>query len=102
MSARMRIDRLFLFSTAALAIAGFVIFLSASLGLLAGSGASFSTVALKQAVSLLVGGAAFYLFSRINYTLWRKTAWMVLVGSIAVNLVLFVPQLTLHYNGASR
>ncbi|MDB5239037.1 MAG: Cell division protein FtsW [Candidatus Parcubacteria bacterium] len=103
MSARRpHIDRLFLFSTAALALAGFVIFLSASLGLLAGTNAVFGTVALKQAAALLMGGAAFYLFSRINYTIWRKFAWIILAGAIGINLLLFIPQLTLHYNGASR
>jgi cell division protein FtsW len=102
MAVRPRIDRLFLFSTAALAICGFIIFLSASLGLLAGSNANFSTIALKQGASLLMGGAAFFIFSRIKYTLWRKFAWIILAGAIAINLVLFIPQLTLHYNGASR
>ncbi len=102
MSARPRIDRLFLFSTAALAVAGFVIFLSASLGLLSGSGASFGSVALKQAASLVMGGIAFYIFSRIKYTVWRKSAWIILGGAILVNLLLFIPALTLHYNGASR
>ncbi len=97
-----RIDRLFLFSTAALALAGFVIFLSASLGLLAGSNANFGTVAFKQGLSLLMGGAAFFIFSRIKYTIWRKFAWMILAGAIAINLLLFIPQLTLHFNGASR
>jgi cell division protein FtsW len=102
MSARLPIDKLFLFSTAALTVAGFTIFLSASLGLLAGSGANFGTVALKQAISLALGGIAFYAFSRIKYTLWRRLAWIILGGAIAVNLLLFIPQLTLHYNGASR
>ncbi len=58
MSARPRIHRLYLFSTAALALAGFVIFLSASLGLLAGNGASFGSGALKPAASLDMGGTA--------------------------------------------
>ncbi len=102
MSAKPRIDRLFLFSTAALAIAGFIIFLSASLGLLASGGASFGTVAMKQAASLLLGGALFYVFSKIKYTVLRKFALLIIAAAVGVNLLLFIPALTLHYNGASR
>jgi len=97
-----RIDRFFLYSTAAITAAGFVIFLSASLGLLSQTGATFGSVAMKQALSLLIGAAAFFFFSRIKYTLWRKTATLILIGAVCLNLLLFIPSLTLHYNGASR
>ncbi len=101
-SSRPKIDRFFLFSTLALAIAGFVMFLSASLGLLAGGTASFSTVAMKQAASLFIGIACFWTFSRIPYRLLRRVALFVLIGAVAVNLLLFIPSLALHVNGASR
>ena len=97
-----KIDRFFLISVVTLTTAGFVIFLSASLGLLAQSGASFGSVALKQAISLLIGIGFFYLFSKIKYTWLRKFALFILVGAIAINLLLFIPRFTLHYNGASR
>lgn len=96
------IDRFFLYATALLTFAGFVIFLSASLGLLTQAGATFGSVALKQTISLLIGGAAFLIFSRVRYDLFRKFALPVLVGAILINLLLFVPFLTLHYNGATR
>ncbi|MBP6858481.1 MAG: cell division protein FtsW [Candidatus Pacebacteria bacterium] len=97
-----KIDRFFLFSVIALTIAGFVIFLSAALGLLARDGADFSLVALKQAVSLVIGVGAFYLFSRFNYHKLRAAAFFILIGAIIVNLLLFIPGLSLHHGGAAR
>jgi len=102
MASRARIDTFFLSSTALLAVAGFVIFLSASLGLLAQNGASFGSVALKQALSLAIGAGAFYLFSRVKYTFLRRISLGILVAAVGVNLLLFIPALALHYNGASR
>ncbi|MEN9913029.1 MAG: stage sporulation protein cell division protein FtsW [Candidatus Parcubacteria bacterium] len=97
-----KIDRFFLFSVAALTIAGFVIFLSAALGLLARDGADFSMVALKQAISLVIGVGAFWGFSRFNYHRLRSAAFFILIGSIIVNLLLFIPALSLNHGGAAR
>jgi len=97
-----KIDRFFLTSVAILTIVGFVIFLSASLGLLAQTGASFETVALKQGISLLIGIIFFFAFSRLKYTWLRKFSLIILLGAIVVNLLLFIPSLTFHYNGATR
>lgn len=96
------INRFFLFSVAALTLCGFVIFLSASLGLLAVNGSSFATVAAKQAVSLLLGIVGFIILAKIDYTFFRKTAFFIFLGAIVVNLLLFVPRFTIHFNGASR
>ncbi len=96
------IDRFFLFSVAALTLVGFVIFLSASLGLLAQTGASFATVAVKQSVSLIIGIVLFFVFSRIKYQFIRKMAFFGLVGAVVINLLLFIPGLALYHGGASR
>jgi cell division protein FtsW len=97
-----KIDRFFLISVSVLTLAGFIIFLSASLGLLAQDGASFNTVALKQGISLVLGIIGFIVFSKIPYQWLRKSALFILIGAIVINLLLFVPSLTFHYNGASR
>ena len=97
-----RIDRFFLISVGVLTLFGFVIFLSASLGLLAQNGANFGTVADKQAVSLVIGLICFYMFSQIDYTWLRKLALPIFLGAIVINLLLFIPGLALHVNGASR
>ncbi len=97
-----KIDKFFLITVGVLTLAGFTIFLSASLGLLAQTGASFGTVAIKQAISLAIGIVFFIIFSRIHYNNLRKFALFILLGALAVNLLLFIPSLTLHFNGASR
>lgn len=102
MSAPNKIDRFFLISVSVLTLFGFVIFLSASLGLLAQSGASFGTVALKQTISLLIGIGLFFIFSKIKYTWLHRGSLFILLGAIVVNLLLFIPGLALHANGASR
>lgn len=96
------IDRFFLFSVSALTIVGFIVFLSASLGLLAQDGVSFGNVALKQSISLVIGIVAFFVFSKIKYLYIRKLAFFILLGAIVVNLLLFIPGLALFHGGASR
>ena len=97
-----KIDRFFLISIIVLTVAGFVIFLSASLGLLTQNGVSFTTIALKQLASLGLGVAAFFIFSKIKYTWLRRGALFIFIGAIIVNLLLFVPSLSLFHGGAAR
>jgi len=101
-SSRAKIDRFFLASVCILTLAGFTLFLSASLGLLAQNGANFGVVATKQAISLVVGIIVFYFFSKINYVWLRKFALLIFLGAIAINILLFFPSLAYHVNGASR
>ena len=99
---KLKIDRFFLISIGILTIAGFVIFLSASLGLLTQNGASFGTVALKQTASLAIGIGAFYLFSKIKYGYLKNIALFIFLGAIGINLLLFIPSLSLYHGGAAR
>ena len=96
------IDKFFLLSVLLLTGFGFVIFLSASLGLLAQEDVSFKNVALKQAISLGLGLVAFYICSKISYIWVRRMAFFIFLGAIAVNLLLFVPGLAMHHGGATR
>ena len=97
-----KIDRFFLISVGVLTFTGFIIFLSASLGLLTQDGVSFTTVALKQIVSLIIGIVAFFVFSRIKYTWLKKSALFIFIGAIFINLLLFIPSLSLYHGGAAR
>jgi len=101
-SHRLKIDRFFLFSVGALTCVGFVIFLSASLGLLTQDGVSFGTVAIKQIISLCIGVCAFFVFSHVKYTYLRKSALFIFIAAIAINLLLFIPSLSLFHGGAAR
>lgn len=97
-----KIDKLFLTSIVLLTIAGFFIFTSASLGLLARDGASFQSVALKQAIGLFVGLAIFILMSKLHYKDLRKYAFYILFGALLLNLLLFIPAFSFNHGGASR
>ncbi len=102
MAKTLKINRFFLISVLILTVAGFVLFLSASLGLLAKDGANLANIASKQSISLLIGIILFFIFSKISYTWLHKWAFFIFIGAIAVNLLLFIPGITLHYNGATR
>ena len=97
-----KIDGFFLTMVSLLTICGFVIFLSASLGLLAQNGVSFGSIALKQTISLALGIIAFIVFSKIDNTWIRRSALFIFIGAIAINLLLFIPRLSLFHGGAAR
>jgi cell division protein FtsW len=83
-------------------VLGFLIFLSASLGQMARSGASFSSVATNQFFFGLIGGSmALVLMSSIHYRHWRKYAFYIFVISIFCTLLVFTP-LGVTHGGATR
>ena len=102
MKNKISIDKIYLAAIVLLTVAGFFIFSSASLGLLARDGASFQSVAINQSVSLIIGAAAFYIMSRVHYKYLRKYAFYILLFAICLNLLLFIPALTLTHGGAGR
>lgn len=97
-----RVDKPFLVSVLILALGGFFIFTSASLGLLARDGAVFSSIALNQALGLALGLIAFFITSKINYKFWRKNAFYLFLFAIIINLLLFIPGLGFNHGGATR
>lgn len=99
---KLKIDKVYLTSIVLLAVTGFFIFSSASLGLLARNGASFQSVALNQSIGLFLGIIAFYVMSRVNYKFLRKNAFYILIGALFINLLLFIPVFSLNHGGASR
>jgi cell division protein FtsW len=82
---------------------GFLVFYSASLGLLAKSADKYSSVTFSQAVlGFTLGAVAMATAARLDYKIWRKWAfWLLLVGIILNILVLF-PQIGFEHNGARR
>lgn len=83
--------------------AGFLIFSSASLGLMARDGASFSSVAFSQFVfGVLGGGAVLMVVSNIYYRQWRKYAFYLFVISLLLTLAVFIPGLGMTHAGATR
>ena len=97
------VDIILLFLIVVLAIAGFFIFSSASLGLLARSGASFSSVAFNQFFFGIVGGGlALLVTSSIYYRLWRQYALYIFIAGALFTLAVFIPGLGMTHAGATR
>ena len=103
MSARTTFDKTLFVMVVLLVTIGFFIFTSASLGLLARDGASFSSVAFGQFFFGIVGGSvAMFITSSIHYRHWRKYAFYIFLVSIGLTLLVFVPGLGFSHAGATR
>lgn len=96
-------DRFFLLTIVALVILGFFIFSSASLGLLARDGATFSQVAFSQVfLGIILGSVALLIFARVHYRIFKKLAVPIFVLAIFATLLVFVPNIGFEYGGAAR
>lgn len=82
---------------------GFLIFSSASLGLMARDGASFGSVAFSQfAFGVVGGGIALLLMSNVFYRHWRKYAFYLFILSLIATVAVFIPGLGMTHAGATR
>lgn len=100
---RRAIDKPLLITTLFLLGSGFLIFSSASLGLLAREGARFSSVATNQFLFGIVGGiAALTIGSMIHYRFWRKYAFYILLAALLLTMGVFIPGLGMEHGGAKR
>ncbi len=97
-----RIDTPLLLSILTLVGGGFLVFVSASLGLLARDTTQFGSVAMNQSIGLVAGLILFWIMSRVNYRYIRLHAFYILVAAIGINLLLFIPALSLEHGGATR
>ncbi len=97
------VDRPFLFATGLLVIAGFFIFSSASLGLLARDGVQYSTVAIPQVLLGIGGGSlALFLLMNVPYRRYRQYAPYLFGAAVVLAALVFVPHLGYGANGARR
>lgn len=98
-----KIDRPLLIIIGLLVLVGFFLFASASLGLLAKEGASFSSVAFSQLVlGIGLGGAALFAMSRIHYRFLKRYSLYIFIFSVVLTLLVFVPFIGFSSGGASR
>jgi len=96
-------DSLFFWLTVTLVTFGFLIFISASLGLFAQGEVSFGSIAIRQFLLGIVAGFAFlWGVSHIPYTYWERFALPFFLLSLIVTTLVFVPGLGFTYNGATR
>lgn len=83
---------------------GFLIFTSASLGLLAREeGATFSSVAVSQILfGLILGGLAAFILSRLDYRIFKAWAPYVFGAAVLLTILTFIPGIGLELKGAHR
>lgn len=97
------IDRPLLVSVLLLVSAGFLIFMSASLGLLTRDSVQFGSIAFRQVFFGLVPGlVALYAFSKVDYMHWRRLSFWLFILAILLNLAIFIPGAGITLNGATR
>ncbi len=97
------VDSILLILIVVLVVAGFFIFSSASLGLLARDGASFSSVAFSQLFfGVIGGGIAMLITSHIYYRNWRQYAFYIFLATVVLTLAVFIPGLGMSHGGATR
>ncbi|MFQ5541044.1 MAG: FtsW/RodA/SpoVE family cell cycle protein [Candidatus Paceibacteria bacterium] len=103
MGTKRSFDPFIFISVSVLVIGGFLIFMSASLGLLIRGGAEFSSIATTQFLLGIVGGfAGLYVASHIPYRFWRHYALWVFLVAVVLMLLVFVPGIGGEFNGARR
>jgi cell division protein FtsW len=96
-------DRTFLALTFVLALGGLAIFSSAALGLLARANGGISQEILSQALFGLGGGIVAFLIARHTpLMLVRRFAPYIFLATVVLTLLVFVPGLGSHANGATR
>lgn len=95
---------LYLFaSIIALTTLGFIVFISASMGLFARGNIQVTDIIFSQAVFGLGGGLiAFCITYRIHYKTWAKYAFYILLVALGATLLVFVPGLGFSHGGATR
>lgn len=98
-----KVDKILLTLIISLLGIGFLVFASASLGLLAREGARISSVAFNQALFGVFGGSvALIICSQIYYRNWRQYAFYIFLASLLLTLLVFIPGLGFSHGGADR
>ena len=97
------VDRLFLGVVVALLVLGFLIFISAALGSLAQGESVFNNLIAGQVLfGFIFGAIALMIGIRVKYTFWRTHAFWVLLGTIFIAALVFVPGVGMAHGGAKR
>ncbi|MGM0629009.1 MAG: FtsW/RodA/SpoVE family cell cycle protein [Patescibacteria group bacterium] len=85
-----------------LSFGGFLIFLSAATSVLAKGNGNFAKMIITQSSALVLGLILMFVLSHVYYRFWRKYAFIVLMMSIVLTLLVFIPGLGLSHGGAVR
>lgn len=98
-----KIDIPFLISVLILVIGGYLIFRSASLGLLSNQSVKYSGVAFNQTVfGLILGSIACFITSKLDYKIYRRFAFFIFIAGVILTLMVFIPGFGFEHGGAHR
>ncbi len=97
------IDKIFLGTVITLLIIGFSIFISASMGILAKDSVQFASIVSKQIFfGVIFGLIACFIFSKINYRVFKKYSIFIFIFSIIFTSLVFIPGLGTDLNTFAR
>lgn len=100
---KIKLDIPFLVAVLILTIGGYLIFASASLGLLSKQPIKYANVAFNQTfLGLFLGSIGFVCASYFNYKNYRKYSLYFFIIACVLTLLVFMPGLGFEHNGASR
>lgn len=96
------VDKWLWWILAGLLFAGFLIFLSASIGLYAREGASFGSIAISRLLATAIGLSVAYAVSVFHYKHLRHYAFAIFLSSIVLTGLVFIPGVGVEHGGARR
>lgn len=98
-----RVDRLFLVLVILTVFFGFLLFLSASLGLHArDDGADFSSVVRSQVIGMAMGFLGMFIATKIPYAFWKKAAVPIFLTTVVLMIVVLLPGVGFLHGGSRR
>jgi cell division protein FtsW len=103
MKNKKEINKAFLWTVIIILLFGFIMFYSASLGILAKNTSKFNNVIINQIIFGLIGGlTALYLTTKIPYKFWRSYSLVFFILSFLITLAVFIPGVGVYHGGARR
>lgn len=97
-----RADRMLLTLVVITTFYGFMLFMSASLGLHARGDVEFSSVLKSQGIGVFLGFILMFIAARIPYTFWRKVALPIFITTTALMIIVLLPGIGFLHGGSRR
>lgn len=100
---KIKLDIPFLISICILVIGGYLIFASASLGLLSKQAVKYANVAFNQTFfGLFLGSLACVITTNFNYKNYRKYSLYIFIIACVLTMLVFLPVIGVEHGGANR
>lgn len=102
MRRKQSVDRIFLSIALLLLAGGYVIFTSASFGLLLKEGGLFASTVFTQFASIALGLIFCFISARIPLAFLKKYAWAIFAGATLAMTLVLIPGIGVAHGGAER